>query len=262
MSRIHCRDTRPELKLRRALWRTGFRYRLGVDLPGRPDLCFVDKKVAVFVDGCFWHGCPCHYSAPASHEEFWAFKLQSNVERDLVVIDALSAIGWRSLRIWEHELVDVVRLIAKVAALVGSSRDTCAYNREASVQLPHCECGSTSVRVRAVGGPGSLRPKSLRRPKWVELVCLECRQVSRQVSANNKGVCQLLIPRRVRLHTQSALQSYDLRRRSWTDAYATDRHASRLPPASPSPCSASTSCCARRKPLFEPIDGELDLQPK
>jgi DNA mismatch endonuclease (patch repair protein) len=62
ISRIRGRDTGPEIRLRKALWRAGMRYRLRYDLPGRPDLTFVGARLAVFVDGCFWHGCPVHYS--------------------------------------------------------------------------------------------------------------------------------------------------------------------------------------------------------
>lgn len=71
MSRVRDRDTKPELALRRRLWSIGLRYRLQYRLPGRPDLTFVGARVVVFVDGCFWHGCPIHATRPATNTEFW-----------------------------------------------------------------------------------------------------------------------------------------------------------------------------------------------
>ncbi len=116
MSRIRGRNTRPELALRSALWAGGLRYRLHVRTPhGRPDIVFPAKKVAVFIDGCFWHGCPWHYVRPRSRGEFWASKLRQNVERDRHQTGDLESAGWRVVRVWEHELADdigaAVRLV-------------------------------------------------------------------------------------------------------------------------------------------------------
>jgi len=97
-------NTKPELALRRLCWAAGLRYRLHAKLPGRPDFVFVREKVAVFVDGCFWHGCPLHYVAPATRSEFWKNKLETNRARDLKVTTDLIASGWLVIRIWEHEL--------------------------------------------------------------------------------------------------------------------------------------------------------------
>lgn len=105
MSRIRGRDTRPELILRRAVWSLGLRYRLQVRVGRtRPDLLFVGARLAVFLDGCFWHGCPEHYVAPRSSREFWSRKLRQNVERDRRATKWLEAAGWRVLRLWEHEV--------------------------------------------------------------------------------------------------------------------------------------------------------------
>lgn len=83
MSRIRGRDTKPEVSLRRLLWSRGCRYRVHFKTPaGRADLAFVGKKVAIFVDGCFWHGCPEHSVAPRSSRPFWEGKLRANVHRD------------------------------------------------------------------------------------------------------------------------------------------------------------------------------------
>ena len=101
------RDTRPELRLRQALHAAGFRYRVGLvlEVPGRrvrPDLVFTKKRLAVFVDGCYWHRCPEHGRMPSDATGYWHAKLERNVKRDQEVNDALSAAGWQVLRIWEH----------------------------------------------------------------------------------------------------------------------------------------------------------------
>ena len=123
------RDTKPELLLlRSALHRAGFRYRcdLRIDLPGgrvRPDIVFTRRKVAVFVDGCFWHCCPEHGSRPAVNQGYWSPKLAGNVERDVRNTKMLSEAGWVVLRIWEHE--SVVSGFERVTAAV-ASRDISA----------------------------------------------------------------------------------------------------------------------------------------
>lgn len=99
-------DTNPELRLRRELHRRGLRYRVGLKVPGMPrrtiDIAFTKSKVAVFVDGCFWHQCPEH-SVPVKHNStWWASKLEANVERDRDTTAQLEGNGWKVLRIWEH----------------------------------------------------------------------------------------------------------------------------------------------------------------
>lgn len=119
MSRIRSSDTTPELRLRRRLWREGLRYRLKARTPaGRPDLVFVGPRVAVYVDGCFWHGCPDHYVRPRSSTGFWSRKLQENVSRDRRQTLELEELGWTVLRFWEHEVhrkLDEVVLVVKEA---------------------------------------------------------------------------------------------------------------------------------------------------
>jgi len=95
-------NTTPEVLLRKACWAEGIRYRLGAKLPGRPDFTMPKYLVAVFVDGCFWHGCPIHYQEPATRGEFWAVKVNRNCSRDLVVNQQLRTMGWTVVRIWEH----------------------------------------------------------------------------------------------------------------------------------------------------------------
>ena len=105
MSRIKDRDTRPERAVRALLWARGHRYRLRVRLAGaRPDLMFGRARLAIFVDGCFWHGCPEHYALPRTRQDFWAAKLRENVERDLRLTAILESLGIRVLRFWAHEV--------------------------------------------------------------------------------------------------------------------------------------------------------------
>ena len=106
MERQSRRDTKPELAVRRAVWRLGLRYRVDVaPIPGRrrADLVFTRAKVAVYVDGCFWHRCPQHATDPKNNAEWWAAKLAANVARDRNTDAALAAAGWTVVRIWEHE---------------------------------------------------------------------------------------------------------------------------------------------------------------
>lgn len=104
MSRIRGRDTTPELLVRLALWQRGLRYRVRTKLPGRPDIVFGRLRVAVFIDGCFWHACPEHGVEPKANAQFWQEKLGTNVQRDLRATAALRATGWHVLRFWEHEV--------------------------------------------------------------------------------------------------------------------------------------------------------------
>jgi len=113
-------DTKPEVRLRSGLHRRGLRFRKDLlvragEVKVHPDIVFTKARVAVFVDGCFWHGCPEHQVVPKSNREYWAPKLRRNVERDRAADDALTAAGWTVLRMWEHEDVGSAgRLIAQV----------------------------------------------------------------------------------------------------------------------------------------------------
>lgn len=118
------RDTTPELELRRELWRRGLRYRVDRPLDGkrrrRADLTFVGPKVVVFVDGCFWHGCPDHGTSPKANAEWWSEKLARNVARDADTDEYLAAQGWTVLRFWEHE--DVLAAADQVERAVRARR--------------------------------------------------------------------------------------------------------------------------------------------
>jgi DNA mismatch endonuclease, patch repair protein len=116
-------DTKPELALRRALHKLGYRFRKDyrLDLDGRrvrPDIAFTARRVAVFVDGCFWHACPEHGSKPRANDWYWTPKLARNVERDRVADETLAAAGWQVVRIWEHESLE--QALAAVVAVVGA----------------------------------------------------------------------------------------------------------------------------------------------
>lgn len=104
MSRISGKNTGPEVSLRKALWSYGLRYRLKNRLPGRPDIVFPARMTVVFVDGCFWHMCPRHFSMPRRNKRFWKEKLRKNVARDRNVSVALRKLGWKVIRLWEHEI--------------------------------------------------------------------------------------------------------------------------------------------------------------
>jgi DNA mismatch endonuclease (patch repair protein) len=103
------RDTRPEILVRQELHRRGVRYRVGsrIELPGRravrPDLVWKGRRLAVFIDGCFWHVCPEHHVPPRTNLDYWGPKLARNQERDREQTAALEAMGWIVLRFWEHE---------------------------------------------------------------------------------------------------------------------------------------------------------------
>lgn len=101
------RDTKPELLLRRALWAAGLRgYRLDyVRVPGRPDIAYVGRRVAVFVHGCFWHRCPhCNLTHPKTNPDYWERKFVRNRERDARKTRELEGAGWRVLVLWECEI--------------------------------------------------------------------------------------------------------------------------------------------------------------
>jgi len=112
--------TTPEIALRRALHRRGLRFRKDYKIASggrgvRADVVFPRQRVAVFVDGCYWHGCPQHFRMPTRNADYWAAKIARNQARDRRVSDELGAAGWRVLRVWEHEPPD------DAAALVAAS---------------------------------------------------------------------------------------------------------------------------------------------
>jgi DNA mismatch endonuclease (patch repair protein) len=121
MRRVRSKDTSCELLLRRELHRRGLRYRLHTDLPGKPDIVFVSARLAVFVDGCFWHGCPEHCRIPTTNRRYWEAKIARNQKRDATADAALRADGWRVVRVWEHRVRDKAsraKIVARIVRLV------------------------------------------------------------------------------------------------------------------------------------------------
>jgi len=121
MSRIRGKDTQPELRVRSALHRLGYRFRLNRrDLPGKPDIVLPRHQIVIFVHGCFWHrhpGCRFAYT-PKSRVEFWQTKFQRNVERHCEVEEELQTLGWRVLVVWECETEVDDRLLERLAELL------------------------------------------------------------------------------------------------------------------------------------------------
>jgi DNA mismatch endonuclease, patch repair protein len=113
-------NTQPELLLRRELHSRGLRYRIDYRVLGRfkADIVFPKQRVAIYVDGCFWHACPTHGTRAKSNAIFWASKLSENVRRDRRTVEALRSDGWRVLRVWEHEAPSVAA--DKIALLLGA----------------------------------------------------------------------------------------------------------------------------------------------
>jgi DNA mismatch endonuclease, patch repair protein len=127
MSSLRTVGTEPEWALRRELHRRGLRYRVNVrTLPGCPDIALTRARIAIFVDGCFWHGCPKHAVAPKSNAEWWRSKLEANVVRDRRNDATLREAGWIVVRAWEHDSKNAVAdVIEQVwVSRLGRWRDT------------------------------------------------------------------------------------------------------------------------------------------
>ncbi len=116
MRRMPRHSSGPEMRLRRALHASGMRFTVKrANLPGTPDIVFSRARLAVFVDGCFWHACPVHGVLPKNNREWWAQKLATNVERDRRKDAALAALGWLPVHLWEHEPVE--EMVTRVEGL-------------------------------------------------------------------------------------------------------------------------------------------------
>lgn len=130
------RDTQPEIKIRKLLHASGLRFRIDYSLqPGirtKADIVFTRRRVAVYIDGCFWHGCPQHATYPKTNTEHWLPKLARNIERDRKTDAALQACGWTVIRIWEHVLPsDAAVLIARAVASSPAASDEVSTSKHA-----------------------------------------------------------------------------------------------------------------------------------
>ena len=117
-------DTAPEINLRRALHASGLRFRKDfvvrvADAKAKADIVFTRRRLVVFIDGCFWHGCPTHCRMPSRNRDYWEAKIGRNRERDDQVTAALEAAGWRVVRIWEHEPIE--QAVARVRAALSAT---------------------------------------------------------------------------------------------------------------------------------------------
>ena len=124
MSSNRKKNTSPELRLRSALYRLGLRYRIHAkpiaSLSINADVVFRNARVAVFVDGCFWHGCEVHGTWPVVNRDYWLGKISGNAVRDRRVDDVLRRAGWEPIRVWEHELAPVAA--SRILELVRTRR--------------------------------------------------------------------------------------------------------------------------------------------
>ena len=122
------RDTKPELAVRSAVHRRGIRFRVAArpqpELPRTADLVLRKSRIAVFVDGCFWHGCPRHHTQPTTNSEYWADKIASNIERDAETTAYLQQSGWTVLRFWEHEDPEAVADLVQESVRSALEQDT------------------------------------------------------------------------------------------------------------------------------------------
>jgi DNA mismatch endonuclease, patch repair protein len=131
MARIRSKDTAPEKLVRRMLFSMGYRFRIHrKDLPGCPDIVFISRRKAIFINGCFWHqhhGCP-RAKLPATNQEYWLPKLKRNRQRDDKAIKLLAQLGWKTLTIWECEMKDDTELRKKLKSFLGSPRSSHSSN--------------------------------------------------------------------------------------------------------------------------------------
>ena len=131
MAKVRQKGTDAEIALRREIYRIGLRYRVDYAVLKKPrrvaDVAFPGLRIAIFVDGCFWHGCPEHATWPKRNAEFWQQKIEANRLRDVDTNERLCALGWTVLRFWEHEspteaAATVAKMVAKVRSKHCASR--------------------------------------------------------------------------------------------------------------------------------------------
>jgi DNA mismatch endonuclease (patch repair protein) len=137
MAKVRQKGTDAETALRRELYQRGLRYRVDYELLKKPrrvaDVAFPGLKIAIFVDGCFWHGCPQHGTWPKQNAEFWRQKIEANRLRDADTNSRLLEIGWTVLRFWEHESpIEATEIVAQTVAIAKAKR--CASHADAHTE--------------------------------------------------------------------------------------------------------------------------------
>ena len=128
MAKVRQKGTGAEIALRRELYRRGLRYRVDFEVLKKPrrvaDIAFPGRMIAIFVDGCFWHGCPEHATWPKQNSDFWRQKIETNRARDADTNERLRNIGWTVLRVWEHEPpTDAADIVVQTVAMGRSKRN-------------------------------------------------------------------------------------------------------------------------------------------
>jgi DNA mismatch endonuclease, patch repair protein len=157
MARVRSRNTDVELRLRTELRRIGVRYRIHFKVPGTPDLAFPAARLALFIDGCFWHGCPSHYTLPATNSDFWRAKLERNRSRDNRVDSELRAMGWRVVRLWEHQIeTNLPKVATRIATIVAKRTVSLGHATSTAAVTGQVSSISNNSRKRA--------PKSAKTP--------------------------------------------------------------------------------------------------
>jgi DNA mismatch endonuclease (patch repair protein) len=127
MAKVRQKGTNAEVALRQEMYRIGLRYRIDYEVLIKPrrvaDAAFPGRKIAIFVDGCFWHGCPEHATWPKRNAEFWRQKIEANRQRDTDTNERLRSLGWTVLRFWSHESpTDAAKTVAHMVAMADSKR--------------------------------------------------------------------------------------------------------------------------------------------
>jgi len=160
------RDTKAEVRIRNIVHASGYRYRVNSrperDLRRTADMVFSRARVAVFIDGCFWHGCPEHYIAPRANKDFWSDKILGNRSRDEETTRVLRERGWTVLRIWEH--VDPAQAARLICSTVDDAR--CHLDKDHALRTgshePPVQRRSRSEQL--LGGLGESRPRNQSNP--------------------------------------------------------------------------------------------------
>ncbi|WP_186214095.1 very short patch repair endonuclease [Burkholderia gladioli] len=132
MAKVRQKATGAEVALRRELYRIGLRYRVDCAVLKKPrrvaDIAFPGRRIAIFVDGCFWHGCPEHATWPKRNAEFWRQKIEANQRRDADTNERLRSLGWTVLRFWSHESpIDAAKVVANAVTIIDGKRRTASH---------------------------------------------------------------------------------------------------------------------------------------